>query len=102
MGEIAKEELDFEYAVQQAQAEQDEELQQAAHDVQQDTPEPGDHIDEPIAGVDNIQSPVHGRWIRDGRYRRVRGGTPGRETDQDFRQADAGRESSTDPDIIPD
>ncbi len=35
----------------------------------------------------NLNSPVNGRIMRDGRYRRVTGDTPGRKDDQDFRRA---------------
>ncbi|MBZ0300568.1 MAG: LysE family translocator [Anaerolineae bacterium] len=38
----------------------------------------------------NTKSPVSGRIMRDGRYRRVTGGTPDREQDQDFRRVDGG------------
>ncbi len=45
------------------------------------------HIDSNRFGV-NTSTPISGRIMRDGRYRRVTGGTPGRERDQDFRRVD--------------
>ena len=52
---------------------------------------PPDPDDPPMAqrldtNPPNIQSSVSGRIMRDGRYRRVTGETPGREKDQDFRR----------------
>ena len=69
--------LDFEAAV--------------ARHAQDKTPPP--NPDDPATAqganihLPNIQSPVMGRTMRDGRYRRVTGGTPGREKDEDFRRA---------------
>ena len=40
----------------------------------------------------NASSPISGRVMRDGRYRRMTGGTPGREKDQDFRRVEGGGE----------
>lgn len=52
---------------------------------------PPDPDDPPMAqrlntNPPSIESPVTGRIMRDGRYRRMTGGTPGREQDQDFRR----------------
>ena len=44
-------------------------------------------------------SPINGRIMRDGRYRRVTGGTPGREQDQDFRRVEG---SNFELDLPPD
>lgn len=38
----------------------------------------------------NTSSPITGRIMRDGRFRRVTGGTPGRKVDQDFRRVEGG------------
>lgn len=40
----------------------------------------------------NIRTPITGRILRDGRFRRLIGGTPGRERDQDFRRPEGGDE----------
>lgn len=44
-------------------------------------------------------SPISGRRMRDGRYRRVTGGTPGREKDQDFRRVEGDNPLPSDKDL---
>lgn len=71
-----------------------------------DTPLPADDIDVKAASINpdqfgvNPGSPISGRIMRDGRYRRVTGGTPGRERDQDFRRPE-GSDPSVKPNIPP-
>jgi hypothetical protein len=49
----------------------------------------------------DTSSPISGRIMRDGRHRRVTGGTPGREQDQDFRRVEGGEPSPKASDLPP-
>ena len=59
-----------------------------ASDADAATPDPDHSVSDERLSPSPVktQSPISGRIMRDGRYRRVTGGTPGREKDQDFRR----------------
>jgi hypothetical protein len=77
--------LDFDATV--ARYEAQESGQPAAVEPDPFVPDTPDISPRPI----NPSTPIVGRIMRDGRFRRVRGGTPGREADQDFRRVEGGK-----------
>lgn len=81
-GEVAKDALDFEQAVDRERLEEATDDDPEGHDADPDEP----YVAEEHSGVLPKGNSIYGRRFRDGRYRRVSGGTPGRKTDQDFRR----------------
>jgi hypothetical protein len=80
--------LDFDAAVAKYRQEQQTEESDALIEPKPFVPDAPD-LSPPLP---NIRTPITGRVLRDGRFRRLTGGTPGRERDQDFRRPEGGDE----------
>jgi len=72
----------FEAALREALENPDIERVQDPHHADPHTPE----VVLPPEKETNLNSPISGRIMRDGRFRRVTANTPGRKHDQDFRR----------------
>ncbi len=80
--------LDFDAAVEKARREQQAKTSDAVIEPKPFTADPP-----PLTPtLPDVKTPITGRILRDGRYRRMAAGTPGRERDEDFRRPEGGDE----------
>lgn len=80
--------LDFDAAVAKYRQEEKTGESEALIEPKPFVPDPPD-ISPPLP---NVRTPITGRILRDGRFRRLTGGTPGRERAQNFRRPEGGDE----------